>query len=229
WGRFYGEPRALLVDGKEVATEPARVLELLEEQQETDCARRDEQRSLEVHGIGALNRDLEDARLELREVELAHGKDSAEWRAEERAYGETEAHARGEIDELRGRIEALAKENARHELELVTAEGETKRLQLSEIVRLVPANRLGFFGKLGVYLSRWREFLLDDPRASNSEGGVFPAIFGTVTMTLLMTLLVVPVGVLAALYLREYARAGLAVSAVRIAINNLAGVPSVVY
>ena len=58
---------------------------------------------------------------------------------------------------------------------------------------------------------------------------MFPAIFGTVIMTLLMSVVVVPFGVLAALYLREYARAGPIVSAVRIAVNNLAGVPSIVF
>jgi phosphate transport system permease protein len=84
-------------------------------------------------------------------------------------------------------------------------------------------------GKLALYLSRWKEFLFDEPRASNNEGGVFPAIFGTVVMTLVMSLAVVPFGVLAALYLREYARAGAIVSAVRISINNLAGVPSIVF
>jgi phosphate transport system permease protein len=96
-------------------------------------------------------------------------------------------------------------------------------------VRAYPANRLGWGGRLGIYLSRWREFLTDDPREANSEGGVYPAIFGTVLMTLLMTLAVVPFGVLAALYLREYAKAGPVVAAVRIAINNLAGVPSIVF
>jgi phosphate transport system permease protein len=71
--------------------------------------------------------------------------------------------------------------------------------------------------------------LFDEPREANSEGGVFPASFGTVLMTLIMAVLVVPFGVLAALYLREYAKPGPIVSAVRIAINNLAGVPSIVF
>ena len=102
-------------------------------------------------------------------------------------------------------------------------------LPLASIVRAYPANQLGLLGRLGVYLSRWREFLLDEPREANSEGGVFPAIFGTVVMTLMMSMAVVPFGVLAALYLREYAKAGPIVSAVRIAINNLAGVPSIVF
>lgn len=97
---------------------------------------------------------------------------------------------------------------------------------MSDVVRAYAANQLGLGDKLGIYLSRWREFLTDDPREANSEGGVFPAIFGTVAMTLLMSLMVTPFGVLAALYLREYARGGLVTSAVRIAINNLAGVPN---
>jgi phosphate transport system permease protein len=80
-----------------------------------------------------------------------------------------------------------------------------------------------------VYFSRWSEFLSANPRDANMEGGVLPAIWGTVTMTLLMSLAVVPFGVLAALYLREYAKSGPVISAVRIAINNLAGVPSIVY
>jgi phosphate transport system permease protein len=83
--------------------------------------------------------------------------------------------------------------------------------------------------KAGLYLSRVREFLLDDPRESNTEGGIFPAIFGTVMMVLLMAAMVVPFGVLAALYLREYAKQGFLVRVVRIAVNNLAGVPSIVY
>src|SRR6185503_7250073 len=117
----------------------------------------------------------------------------------------------------------------RYQLELSTSDGQRKSLSLDEIVRVVPANQLGTGGRAAVYLARWREFLLDEPREANSEGGVFPAIFGTVVMTLLMTLVVVPIGVLAALYLREYAKAGWIVSSVRIAINNLAGVPSIVF
>jgi phosphate transport system permease protein len=71
--------------------------------------------------------------------------------------------------------------------------------------------------------------LSDEPREANTEGGVFPAIFGTFVMTLLMSLAVAPFGVLAAVYLREYARQGPFVRAVRIAVNNLAGVPSIVF
>jgi len=110
-----------------------------------------------------------------------------------------------------------------------TGDGATADLPLATIVRCYPANRLSAAGRTGVYLSRWREFLTAEPREANSEGGVFPAIFGTVVMTLAMTLLVVPFGVMAALYLREYATQGWLTSIVRISINNLAGVPSIVF
>jgi phosphate transport system permease protein len=88
---------------------------------------------------------------------------------------------------------------------------------------------MGVLRKAGSFAARFWEFVSDDPRESNTEGGVFPAIFGTVLMVVLMSLLVTPLGVVAALYLREYARQGPVVSAVRIAVNNLAGVPSIVF
>ncbi len=110
-----------------------------------------------------------------------------------------------------------------------TAAGEVHDLPVSTIVRCYPANRLDAGGRWRVYLSRWHEFLTAEPREANSEGGVFPAIFGTVVMTLAMTILVVPFGVMSALFLREYATQGWLTSVVRISINNLAGVPSIVF
>jgi phosphate transport system permease protein len=110
-----------------------------------------------------------------------------------------------------------------------TSGGVRKTVAKPAIVRAVRPNALGVWGKIAVYMSRVREFLLDDPRESNTEGGIFPAIFGTVMMVFLMSFAVLPLGVLAALYLREYARQGPLVRAVRIAVNNLAGVPSIVF
>jgi phosphate transport system permease protein len=110
-----------------------------------------------------------------------------------------------------------------------TAAGSRKDVPMAAVVRTVRPNALGVWGSLTVYASRVREFLWDDPRESNTEGGIFPAIFGTVMMVFLMSFAVLPLGVLAALYLREYARQGPLVRAVRIAVNNLAGVPSIVF
>ncbi|MFO7610221.1 MAG: phosphate ABC transporter permease PstA [Candidatus Krumholzibacteriia bacterium] len=124
---------------------------------------------------------------------------------------------------------AAAAAGPAYTLRVATAGGAEHDLPLDTIVRAYAANQLGFGGRLGLYLARWGEFLTAEPREANSEGGVFPAIFGTVVMTLGMTILVVPFGVMSALYLREYATAGVLTSLVRIAINNLAGVPSIVF
>ncbi|MBK9974609.1 MAG: phosphate ABC transporter permease PstA [Planctomycetes bacterium] len=110
-----------------------------------------------------------------------------------------------------------------------TLDGRTAELPVAQVVRAYQPNDIGFFGKLGVYGSRTAEYLFDDPREANTEGGIFPVIIGTLIMTLLMSIAVVPLGVMAALYLREYAKQGWIVSLVRISVNNLAGVPSIVF
>ena len=142
---------------------------------------------------------------------------------------ETQTRGEDEAVSIQRTIQAMNAENDRFELRLAAADGATIPVPLSNIVRAYPANRLDRASSLSIYLERWWEYLTDEPREANSEGGVFPAIFGTVAMTLIMSLAVVPFGVLAALYLREYARGGPIVSVVRISINNLAGVPSIVF
>ena len=120
-------------------------------------------------------------------------------------------------------------EALRTKVTLITANGEEKELPTVDIYRAYRANELTTWGRARVYGSRLWEFVVGDPRESNTEGGIFPAIFGTVMMVVLMSLLAVPFGVLAALYLREYAHQGVLVRTVRIAVNNLAGVPSIVF
>jgi phosphate transport system permease protein len=109
------------------------------------------------------------------------------------------------------------------------AGGTTKEIPVAHIVRAYQPNAMGWFAKAGLYSSRLHELLFDDPREANTEGGIQPAIFGTVMMVLLMSLFCMPFGVIAAIYLREYAKEGPMVRVVRIAVNNLAGVPSIVY
>lgn len=108
-------------------------------------------------------------------------------------------------------------------------DGRVKEISTDKIVHFYAPNKLGFFGKLGVFCSRFWSFMSEDPREANTEGGIFPAIFGTFIMTVLMSALVTPIGVIAAIYLREYAKQGALVQIVRICVNNLAGVPSIVF
>jgi phosphate transport system permease protein len=108
-------------------------------------------------------------------------------------------------------------------------DGKEKALPLAQIVDAYFPNAMTAGAKAAHYAIKAWEFVADDPREANTEGGVFPAIFGTVMMVMIMSVLVTPLGVLAAFYLREYAKQGPFVSAVRIAVNNLAGVPSIVF
>ena len=186
-------------------------------------------REIEHGAIGEVNHRTEQDRLRLRRAVLAHGEESPRTAA---IRGEVESRAaalRRDYEALAAEAQRLKAEDARHRITLAEIGGREKTIRLSEVVRFYAANELGLAGKLGVYLSRWKEFLVDSPREANTEGGVLPAIFGTAAMTLLMVIVVAPFGVITALYLREYARQGRLVSIVRISVNNLAGVPSIVY
>jgi phosphate transport system permease protein len=110
-----------------------------------------------------------------------------------------------------------------------TMSGKVIEIPLAKIVRAYQPNALNLFEKMVLYVQKVGEFIFDDPREANTEGGIFPAIFGTVMMVLLMSVLVTPFGVIAAVYLREYAKQGAVTRIIRIAVNNLAGVPSIVY
>jgi phosphate transport system permease protein len=110
-----------------------------------------------------------------------------------------------------------------------TADGPEKQIPLANIVKVSYPNALSATQRFGEFVSRFISFLSDDPRESNTEGGIFPAIFGTVLMVLIMSVIVTPFGVVAAIYLREYAQQGWITRIIRIAVNNLAGVPSIVY
>ncbi len=192
--------------------------------------------------IGDVNWKMEHARLALREAELRSAEDRTDEGELARVRAKTEAREReleAQYEALMAEARALEAEDARYRLLVEDVESgrmapiaQTRPgepMLLSQVVRAVRPNGLSVGEKWGVYLARWREFLLDAPREANTEGGVFPVIFGTVLMTLLLCIIVAPLGVVAALYLREYARQGVLVSIVRTAVNNLAGVPSIVY
>jgi phosphate transport system permease protein len=229
WGRFYGEPIGFVLAGKAAAASPAEAWALYLKHHDEVRERWRIRRRVETDDVGAVNRRLERARLALPAAASADGANDPASIAARAKLAQADAEATAEYERLRSEIQELDKANQKYQLVLRTGDGKEKTIPLADIVRAYPANALSLAGRAAVYVDRWREFLFDDPREANSEGGVFPAIFGTVIMTLVMSLIVVPFGVMAALYLREYARAGAIVSAVRISINNLAGVPSIVF
>lgn len=142
----------------------------------------------------------------------------------------------GAVERLQLRFEGLRDRHAEVEdelrlvrLRLADIQGREVELPLLDVVKIWRPNAMTDGERVAYYLAKVKELLLEEPRESNTEGGIFPAIFGTVMMVLLMSLFSVPFGVVAAVYLREYAREGRFVRLVRIAVNNLAGVPSIVY
>jgi phosphate transport system permease protein len=185
---------------------------------------------IEKGEIGEINYRIEQFRLLDRKLDLEARKDPSRDQGRERerirqAVEEQKALYAKKQEEL-GRIVERA---APTTLTVQIAGGREKELRTLDIYRAYAANRLGWSGRLAIYTHRLWEFLRDDPRESNTEGGIFPAIFGTVMMVVIMSIIGVPLGVLAALYLREYAKQGALVRTVRIAVNNLAGVPSIVF
>ncbi|OHB25699.1 MAG: phosphate ABC transporter, permease protein PstA [Desulfuromonadaceae bacterium GWC2_58_13] len=136
---------------------------------------------------------------------------------------------RGEFEHLVNRQTEAAVELHHYTATFSDVNGTQKTMQATEIVRYYQPNTMNVFEKGLLYLARVVELFIDDPRESNTEGGLFPAIFGTVMLIFLMSLFSFPLGVIAAVYLREYAKDGTAVRLVRIAVNNLAGIPSIVY
>jgi phosphate transport system permease protein len=228
-GRFHGFPLRLL-HGEEVVAEGAEETWTAYRREHPAARRRFlHARAIDKHERGDLQRRLRAARLAVVQAALDSGDESAAVAAAQEAERRTIAEVEEAATALDRTTAALRAENADWKVEFQTADGARTTLPLDGIVHAWQPNRLGLAGRLGIYLARWGEFLADDPREANSAGGVFPAIWGTVAMTLIMALLVAPFGVLAALYLREYASRGPITTAVRIAINNLAGVPSIVY
>jgi phosphate transport system permease protein len=228
WGPFFGTPVEVRVGDRVVASGPAAVAAALPDLQREKQALRERIRGIEKGPIGDLNYELEQIRLAGRRLELAPPPESERGRREAE-LAQRKAALEARYQEEGARLEALRRELAQGELVMATADGTRHAIPLGEIVRAASPNALGPGGRIALYAARIGEFVTGEPREANTEGGIFPALFGTVMMVFLMSIFVVPFGVLAAILLQEYARDGLAVRAARIAVNNLAGVPSIVF
>ena len=175
------------------------------------------------HRIGDVNSEMDEARVALR-------------RAEDLKLA-TEIADRGrQIAGLEERFAALQAEakkvvegGAVASLVSKDSAGREVVVPLTQVIRGWFPNRLDTWGRVQLFFSRLGEFIFDEPREANTEGGLMPAIFGTLVMTVFMSLMVTPFGVITAIYLREYAQNGPVLRIVRISVNNLAGVPSIVF
>lgn len=224
WGNFYGYLVNVKEDGKVVAEGEAAWPEL---QARVDRVNQlaGQLKSLEKTDIGAINAGLERVRLHGRKLELAGRLDATAQADLESERAELNAR----YQEVEARLNDLHKQFNRDSLTARDANGKEVEIGIGKVVHAYQPNAMSTFTKVGFYFSKVWEFLSDDPREANTEGGIFPAIFGTVMMTLIMAMIVTPFGVLAAVYLREYAKQNTLTRVIRIAVNNLAGVPAIVY
>ncbi|BBB31588.1 phosphate ABC transporter permease PstA [Neptunomonas japonica] len=233
WGNFYGYLRALkegdkLVgqyDGYEKTPEYVALWESFEASIERALIIRKDIYQIEKHEIGSINYELERLRLKQRALELKEVSDPA-------PYAEIDARRKElniSYEGLQQSLLDLYTEINRDTIIAEVSDGQEIDIAVAKIVRAFRPNDMSVGAKLIHYAEKIKEFVSDDPREANTEGGIFPAIFGTVMMVVLMSILVTPFGVIAAVYLREYAKQGFTTRLIRIAVNNLAGVPSIVY
>jgi phosphate transport system permease protein len=227
WGNAYGFIEAVTTTGKTFSGEAA-FAALIAEIEAAESLR-DEITGLQRGSLQSINATLERLRLDDRRIELDESLDADTRSAALAATDQRRQQLQADYAAEENRLRELMAEFDGRSLTLRLADGRTEELPLATIVRAWQPNALSTAGKLGHYLRSVWLFLADDPREANTEGGIFPALFGTVLMVLLMSALVTPFGVIAALYLREYAKQGPFVRLIRIAVNNLAGVPSIVY
>jgi phosphate transport system permease protein len=217
WGMFIGWPEELRNGTEVLASGAQATLGLLQQAIAESENVRAHIRYLKQDVVGALARQEEHIR-----IALSGGK-MPEADVEQKLKDVQEKLST--VDEQLSQLRA----GDSKQLMLRTADGQHVSVPVSNIVRAFAPNQMGWFSRAGLYLQRIWEFVSADPRESNTEGGVFPAIFGTIMTVFLMSIFVTPVGVMAAVYLREYAKQGTLVSLIRIAVNNLAGVPSIVF
>ncbi len=224
WGNFYGRLQSVSQDGAVVAQGQS-AWEALQARIARSNGLLEEVAAIEKGEIGSINFEIEKLRLEHKRLEL----DNALTPQAQASLDARRAVLDQRYAALAGKLEEIKQASARDSATFVTAQGASLTIPVNKIVAATQPNDMNVLQKLGAYFHNLWMFLSGDPREANTEGGVFPAIFGTVMMVLMMTIMVTPLGVIAAIYLREYASQGAATQVVRIAVNNLAGVPSIVY
>ncbi len=224
WGNFYGQLLEVKENGVTIAT-GEQAWQVLQTKIDETLAIFKEITHIEKKEVGTINFGLERLRLKQRKLELENSLDDVAKQAIDAEKAAFEAEYKQHQAKLTGLYQKLRSDS----LVAKTESGSQLVIPLAKVVRVFQPNTMSLLDKIRHYGTKVVEFLTDDPREANTEGGIFPAIFGTVMMVLMMSVIVTPFGVIAAVYLREYAKQGFTTRLIRIAVNNLAGVPSVVY
>ncbi|MGB2739253.1 MAG: phosphate ABC transporter permease PstA [Cognaticolwellia sp.] len=218
-GNFYGYIEDIILDGQSVGQD--KMTELVERVSDFQA----EMEALQTSDIGAINYEIERTRLKERK----HILDDTLSTELQQEFKVKVAGLKAEYQVLEKQLMALREKISRDQIVMRAMDGQKVTINFEDVLHITFNNKLSVFEKLKQFFSQIAAFITDDPREANTEGGVFPAIFGTVLMVLLMTVIVSPLGVVAAIYLHEYAGNNALTKLLRIAVINLAGVPSIVY
>ena len=210
-------------DGKVIAATDAGFEDAFQAEVAAAAVVREKLIEITRHRIGDVNGEMDKARVALRRAEDLKLADEVEARRRqiaglEERFATLQAEAKKVVEG--GAVASLVSKDASNREVVVP---------LTQVIRAWFPNRLDTWGRVKLFFSRLGEFVFDEPREANTEGGLMPAIFGTLVMTVFMSLMVTPFGVITAIYLREYAQQGAVLRIVRISVNNLAGVPSIVF
>jgi len=224
WGNFYGYLDSVYENGTKVSNKD-NAWQQFEKRIQRTADIRESILELEQGEIGAINYQLE--RLRLKEKRLIIDNKLTDQALNTITQKRKALNAEYEL--LLKQTQSLYKEINRDSIRATVMDGTVVTIPLEKIVKAWQPNKFSFSDKVFFYIESLWAFISEDPREANTEGGIFPAIFGTVLMVILMAILVTPFGVIAAIYLREYAKQGAIIRVIRIAVNNLAGVPSIVY
>ncbi|OGT72367.1 MAG: phosphate ABC transporter, permease protein PstA [Gammaproteobacteria bacterium RIFCSPLOWO2_12_47_11] len=224
WGNLYGYLAGIKMDGQDISSKENHWTQL---QQLIDHSGEifDEIRHIEKHRIGAINYQMEELRIRKKGLILKGDNDPDK----HQQITEQRNNLQEQYNDLTVQLKSLYQSLNQYSFIARIADGKELTVPLSRVVRAYRPNSMSVFQKIRFYFIKLWEFVSDEPREANTEGGIFPAIFGTVLMVMIMAVIVTPFGVVAAVYLHEYAKQGVMTRIIRIAVNNLAGVPSIVY
>ena len=225
WGNFYGYLTTVKQQGEIVASGDAAWGELQTRLERSNNLIADI-KEIEKNEVGQINHGLEELRLQKRQLELdGVPENSLEYSEIEQERKQWNVKYQG----LQKKLADLYTAVNRDQIMVTISDGREVQIPVAKIVDIYKPNAMSVFDKTLFYFEAVWKFISGEPREANTEGGIFPAIFGTVMMVIIMAVLVTPFGVIAAVYLKEYATQGPMIRLIRIAVNNLAGVPSVVY
>jgi phosphate transport system permease protein len=224
-GNFYGYIKEIQENGVVIPLADSDLEAEFEERLAITKKLNDKETDLLKGDIGRINFDLDRIRLNQRKFdlkgELTDAK-IADFKAQTKALQDEYLVLEKQLFEYRN-------EAQRDSVVITDMTGRDVVMPIAKVLDFYLPNKMNFFEKVKHWFHQSGKFISDDPREANTEGGVFPAIFGTVFMVMLMAVIVTPFGVVAAIYLHEYAPRNNITKFIRIAVINLAGVPSIVY